>query len=37
MAIGRPGCPELAFWIASMDNVRIVSTQSWSVSEVMAA
>jgi hypothetical protein len=23
-AIGVPGCPELAFWTASIDNVRTV-------------
>jgi len=28
MDIGVPGCPELAFWIASIDSVRIVLMQS---------
>src|SRR3954454_18696522 len=32
MPIGSPGCPELAFWTASMDSVRIVSIASWSMS-----
>src|SRR5258708_29378638 len=30
IAIGVPGWPELAFWIASIDSVRIVLMQSWS-------
>ena len=30
MAIGVPGWPELAFWIASIDSVRIVLMQSVS-------
>src|SRR4051795_529619 len=32
MPIGSPGWPELAFWTASMDSVRIVSIASWSMS-----
>ena len=36
IAIGRPGWPEFAFWMASIDSARIVSMQSWSVSEVMS-
>src|ERR1022692_2327180 len=30
MAIGVPGCPELAACTASMERVRMVLTQSWS-------
>jgi hypothetical protein len=28
--IGAPGCPEFAFWTASIDRVRIVSIASCS-------
>lgn len=28
--IGMPGCPESAFWTASIDSMRIVLMQSWS-------
>lgn len=35
-AIGVPGCPELAFWIASIESVRIVLMQRWSMSEALA-
>src|ERR687897_3570505 len=28
--IGAPGCPEFAFWTASIESVRIVSIASWS-------
>ena len=31
-AIGVPGWPEFAFWIASIESVRIVLMQSWSMS-----
>src|SRR3954452_13475526 len=31
MPIGSPGWPLLAFWTASIDSVRIVSTLSWSI------
>src|SRR3954449_9523650 len=36
-AIGVPGCPEFAFWIASIDSVRIVLMQSWSMSVSMTS
>src|SRR5437879_11510815 len=29
--MGRPGCPEFAFWTASMDSVRIVLMQRSSI------
>ena len=32
---GKPGCPELARWIASIDKVRIVLTQSKSKSSII--
>ena len=32
--MGAPGWPELAFWIASMESVRVVFTQVWSMSFV---
>src|SRR6187397_711023 len=28
--IGAPGCPEFAFWTASIESVRMVSMASWS-------
>ena len=31
-----PGCPEFAFWIASIESVRIVLMQSWSMSSAMS-
>ena len=34
MAIGVPGCPELAAWTASMDSVRIVLIQIMSISRL---
>jgi hypothetical protein len=35
MAIGVPGWPEFAFWIASIDSVRMVLTQRVSMSVAM--
>jgi hypothetical protein len=31
-----PGCPEFAFWIASIDSVRIVSMQSRSMGATLS-
>jgi hypothetical protein len=35
--MGVPGCPEFAFWTASIDNVRMVSTLSFSIEDMAAA
>src|SRR3954471_22855248 len=37
MPMGSPGCPEFAFWTASMDSVRMVSMLSCSMRTSVAA